>query len=174
MKVINFFGGPGAGKSTAASGLFYNFKREWINAELVTEYAKDLVWSGSEHLLAEQVLVFAKQSHKLNRLKNKVDYAITDSPLLMSAFYSPKEYPESFRDLCFNFFNTYENINYFIVRSHKYSQVGRLQNESESDKIAIDMMNFLDQNNIPYKKLLAGDDIPGIIMEELLGIKKTH
>lgn len=169
MKVINFFGGPGCGKSTAASGLFYNMKKEWANAELVTEYAKDLVWSGSQHLLAEQVLVFAQQSHRLNRLKNKVDFAITDSPLLLSAFYIPKKYPESFKQLCFDFYNSYENINYFITRTHEYSSVGRLQNEEEADLISAQMKEFLNVNNIPYTEILAGDDIPQIIMQELLG-----
>ncbi len=37
---INFYGGPGTGKSSMAAAIFSNLKNEGINAELVTEYAK--------------------------------------------------------------------------------------------------------------------------------------
>ena len=43
-KVINLFGGPGAGKSTTAAGLFYEMKVRDIKCELVTEYAKDMTY----------------------------------------------------------------------------------------------------------------------------------
>lgn len=42
--VINLFGGPSAGKSTLAAGVFYNLKCMGINCELITEYPKDKVW----------------------------------------------------------------------------------------------------------------------------------
>jgi hypothetical protein len=38
--VVNLFGGPGTGKSTTASGVFYHLKRDNRNVELVQEYAK--------------------------------------------------------------------------------------------------------------------------------------
>ncbi len=38
------FGGPGTGKSTSAAGLFFKMKLAQMEVELVTEYAKDLVW----------------------------------------------------------------------------------------------------------------------------------
>jgi adenylylsulfate kinase-like enzyme len=43
LHVINLFGGPGTGKSTLAAALFTDLKMKGINAELVTEFAKDLV-----------------------------------------------------------------------------------------------------------------------------------
>ena len=40
MKVINFFGGPGVGKSTAACDLFVAMKKAGYKVEYVDEYAK--------------------------------------------------------------------------------------------------------------------------------------
>ena len=47
MVVINLFGGPGCGKSTAASYIFSKLKMLGINAELATEFAKDKTWEGN-------------------------------------------------------------------------------------------------------------------------------
>ena len=45
LKVINFFGAPGSGKSTIAAGLFFEMKMKQMNVELVTEFAKELCYS---------------------------------------------------------------------------------------------------------------------------------
>ena len=84
MKVINIFGAPGAGKSTTASGLFYEMKKHWIECEYIQEFAKELVWSDSTHLLSQQNYIFAEQERRLNRLNQKIDVAISDSPLILS------------------------------------------------------------------------------------------
>lgn len=42
--VVNLFGVPGAGKSTGAAYIFSQLKMAGINAELITEFAKDKVW----------------------------------------------------------------------------------------------------------------------------------
>ena len=41
--IINLIGGPCSGKSTIASGLFYNLKKLGYNCELALEFAKDKV-----------------------------------------------------------------------------------------------------------------------------------
>lgn len=46
MKVINFFGAPGAGKSTEAARTYVALKDRGVNVELVREVAKDLAWCG--------------------------------------------------------------------------------------------------------------------------------
>ena len=77
MLVINFFGEPGSGKSTASAGLFYLLKQRKYNVELVTEFAKDLVYDEHTKALSCQNFVFANQEYRLSRLKNKVDIVIT-------------------------------------------------------------------------------------------------
>ena len=86
-KVINFYGGPGSGKSTQASGLFYKMKAAGYSVELVNEFAKECVWEGNVPMLKDQLWVLAHQHRKLVRLRDKVDYIITDSPVLLSIVY---------------------------------------------------------------------------------------
>lgn len=157
MITINFFGGPGAGKSTAASGLFHIMKKHWIRAEYVQEYAKELIWSNNSHMLSEQNYIFAEQEYRLNRLREKVDVCVSDSPLLLSSFYSPKNYPDVWHQTVFEFFRTYENINIFIERSHEYELEGRVQDEVEAEYVTEEMRKFLKNNNIPFYTITASD-----------------
>lgn len=65
MIVVNFFGGPGAGKSTTSAHLFSLLKMSEINCELVTEFAKDLTWSESVKMLGFQPYVFGEQAWRI-------------------------------------------------------------------------------------------------------------
>jgi len=174
MYVINFFGGPGAGKSTAAAGLFYEMKKHWITSEYIQEYAKELVWSDNEHMLSEQNYIFAEQEHRLNRLRTKVSVAITDSPLLLSSFYAPADYPKSFHESVFDFFSTYDNLNILVKRSHEYSSIGRLQEQEDADKISDKMEQYLQDNGIKYLSITASDASPTRIMTWLVDNKLVH
>jgi len=44
MIVVNFFAPPGHGKSTFAALVFSKLKMLGVNCELVSEFAKDMVW----------------------------------------------------------------------------------------------------------------------------------
>ena len=75
LKVINLFGAPGVGKSSAAAGLFYYMKRDGFSVEQVTEYAKYLILSGNEKtLLNEPGKLLAEQFHKQKILTDMYDY----------------------------------------------------------------------------------------------------
>ncbi len=60
MLVVNLFGAPGAGKSTGAAYIFSKLKMAGINAELVTEFAKDKVWEESKAVFQNQAYIFGK------------------------------------------------------------------------------------------------------------------
>lgn len=168
MKTINFFGGPSAGKSTTASGLFYEMKRHWIECEYIQEYAKELIWSDHHQMLSHQNYILAEQEYRLNRLNKKIDVAISDAPLLFSSFYAPSDYPDAFHDLVFHFFNTYDNINIFVKRSHDYSLLGRIQNATEGDYVAGEMENFLQKNGVAYWSMTASDASPKRLLKWLI------
>ena len=171
MKIINLFGAPGAGKSTAAMGLIHEMKKRYHKSEYVSEYAKDLLWSGSHHLMLQQNMVLAEQSWRQERLASHgVDYAVTDSPLLLSSFYAKKylpEVPDCFHELVRFNFNQFENVNFFIHRSHPYEPSGRLQNEQESDLIADEMLSFLKNLDIDFFEINAGDELPLHLLRHL-------
>ena len=71
MKVVNLFGAPGSGKSTGAAYLFSKFKMAGINAELVTEFAKDKVYEDTKEVFKNQTYILGKQSFKQSKLRDK-------------------------------------------------------------------------------------------------------
>ena len=88
MLIVNLFGAPGAGKSTGAAYVFSQLKAAGVNAELVTEFAKDKVWEETKAVFENQAYIFGKQYFRISRLMGKVDVVITDSPILLSVFYN--------------------------------------------------------------------------------------
>jgi hypothetical protein len=173
MITINLFGAPGAGKSTIAAELFAIMKRRGYNIELVTEYAKDLVWAERFNMLEEQAYVFAKQNHRLHRLKNKVDYVITDSPLLLSCIYadisSPIDFPvDEFKAYVIKQSRVYKSINFFVNRNHPYVEQGRMQSAEESDQLSLKIKELLLNLDIDYINVETGDNIANLIYNHLL------
>jgi hypothetical protein len=147
--VINFFGGPGVGKSTAAAKLFSTMKEQGLSCELVTEFAKELTWAGDRKALHCQPFVTGTQLFRLERLVSKVDYIITDSPLPVGLLYSPLYDTESFEKSVLDWFNWFHNYNILITRKPgKYNQAGRNQNLDEAIAIDKRLLEFLDRNNI--------------------------
>ncbi len=87
-RVVQIFGAPGSGKSTLAALLFSLAKRAGLSVELVTEFAKDLTWAERFSELRDQLWVSAQQRHRIEVLRGRVDWVITDSPVLQGALYS--------------------------------------------------------------------------------------
>lgn len=150
MKVINFWAGPGSGKSTTAAGLFYEMKKQGYEVELVTEYAKDMTWEERFNVLTDQLYVLAKQNRRIHRLSGKVDWVITDSPILMGLMYKPQNYYESFNKFIFEVWNSYENLSFLLSRDFDYNPNGRNQTYEEAIDIDNRIHKFLNENNIPY------------------------
>lgn len=171
MQIVNLWGAPSSGKSTTAAGLFFLMKINKKKVELVTEYAKNLIWSERLKMFDEQIYVLAKQNHSQSRLKNKVDYVITDSPLPLAIHYAPKNYLPSFNSLVMEQFNCYENINILLKRtSHTYENIGRKHNEKEAVQIHLDLIELMKENNIPYIEFEASPTTPQEIFNYLLSI----
>ena len=118
MIIVNLFGVPGAGKSTGAAYIFSQLKMKGINAELITEFAKDKVWENNEKVFKNQLYLFGKQSFRISRVQDEVDVIVTDSPLLLSILYNQTPIlGENFNQLVYDVFNSYNNINYLIKRT---------------------------------------------------------
>lgn len=151
MLIVNLFGAPGAGKSTLAAYIFAKLKMAGVNAELVTEFAKDKTWENNHKALANQVYVFGKQLYRITRCQDDVDVIVTDSPLLLSVIYNHSDVlGEDFNNLVYKVFNSYDNANYFINRVKKYNPKGRSQTEEESDDIAIEVKEMLSKYCVDY------------------------
>ena len=157
-KIIDLYGEPCAGKSTLAAGLFYRMKRQYMSVELVTEYAKDLIYEGHESGSMDQIEVFAEQHRRVARLIGKVDYVITDSPLRLSAYYAGET---NFRKVILDKAAGFDTLNFYVNRNHPYDQNGRTQDETGAAKVKLELREFLKENNIWYKDVTAGDELPG-------------
>lgn len=171
MIVVNLFAGPGAGKSTTAAGLFYELKRRGINAELVTEFAKDLTWESRHETMKDQVYITAKQNRRLERLRGKVDIVITDSPLLFGIHYMSTDHYlfETYTPLVLKLFDSYTSLNFLIPRKPLYMQVGRSQTKEEAITIDGDIEDLLRSLNISHTKLTCDvDDVVEIILKDIL------
>jgi thymidylate kinase len=133
---VNLFGGPGTGKSTIASHLFALLKWQGYNCELVSEYAKQIVWEKSFSKLNNQIYVFAKQHNKQFILNNEVQIVLTDSPLLFSLIYG-SNCSKEFHSLVHNEYQSFNNLNIFLKRQKAYNPKGRTQNEEEAKSLDI-------------------------------------
>jgi len=162
--VIQLFGGPSAGKSTLAAELFVAMKKANIGSvELVQEYAKELVWQERFKELDNQSLVTAGQIAKIMPLNGKVDYLITDSPLLLGLVYAknPKEVENTILSHTAKFERV---INIFIDRGNStFETHGRVHNYKESINIDFKIITMLTNYKFDYFGVRRDCDINEII-----------
>ncbi len=151
--VVNLFGEPSAGKSTAAMDITAELKRSGINAEYVSEFAKDKVYEHNEEVFAHQEYLFGKQSFKMGRVNGQVQVIVTDSPLLFNILYNndDKILGNDFNKVVARMFNSYDNRNYVLTRYHKYENEGRRQDEKEATEVRCELLDLLHSLNVPYE-----------------------
>ena len=167
MKIINLFGGPGSGKSTTAAFIFSQLKINNISCQYINEYAKDCVYEGRNTLMQnDQLYILAKQNHKLKMLElsKQAQYAIVDSPLLLSSIYGGiyNSITKNFNDYVIELFNSYDNINFFIERNETYFETnGRIQKNIQQAKDIDNLIkNFLIKNGIKFSIINNITDFP--------------
>ena len=165
--VVNLFGVPGAGKSTGAAYIFSRIKMAGVNAD-----AKDKVWERNDEAFRNQAYIFGEQSYRISRCAGKVSVIVTDSPLPLSIMYNTDErLTENFNKAVMDVFNTYDNLNYLLLRVKPYNPVGRKQTEAESDALGASVISLLNDRNIPYRSIEG--DVKGydeIVREIILRI----
>lgn len=167
--VVNLFGEPSAGKSTCAMDITAQLKRHGINAEYVSEFAKDKVYENNGEIFKHQEYIFGKQSFKMGRVKDKVQVMIVDSPLILSAVYNTDEVlGEDFNKTVLNVFNSYNNRNYLLTRHHSYENEGRFQNEDEAKEVRKEIIDKLNQYNIKYEEIASTELNCEYIVEEVM------
>ena len=62
----------------------------FLKFSLPLPYAKEFVWEQHQETFKNEFYFFAKQQHRLFRLNGKVNYIITDRPLILFVFYNNK------------------------------------------------------------------------------------
>lgn len=152
MKVINFYGGAGIGKSTIAADIYSKLKRRGYKTELVGEFAKWLWYQNATDIVEDQLYLFAEQAHRTRTLaRYDIDFAVCDSPLPLNIIYN-REPTEAFDALVMQEFGRYDNINYLLRRNDEFLSIdGRKETDlaqaKEKDEQVVAM---LDKWAVPY------------------------
>ncbi len=154
--------------STTAAAVFSLLKLHGVETELITEFAKDLVWEERFHTFKNQYYLFGKQQHRLWRVSGKVDVMVTDSPIFLSVVYKKELYSDAFRKVVIEEFNSYNNMNFFLNRTKSYNEVGRNQNEKEAKLLDREIIKDLDKHNIDYFIINSDVLAPNLITERVL------
>lgn len=152
--VINAFAGPGAGKTTSCLEITERLKKQGFVAEYVQEYAKELVWDNRTDLLdgslQNQFDLFKEQLLRVDRLYGKVDFIVTDCPVILIAEYL-KEKNEDFISATNEIYNHFDNFNYFVERDvTQFETEGRIHNLEQSLKIDSDLKETLNTLGLNY------------------------
>jgi ABC-type oligopeptide transport system ATPase subunit len=150
--VINLFGGSGCGKSTTAALLFARMKLMGLHVELVREYVKYWAWNDRKVREWDQLYLLGKQSAYESMLYGKVDYIVTDSPILLAGIY--QEFRSSGKDKYVGdaakaFLNhaKQNNViyrNFFLNRDKPFDPRGRWETEDEAKEIDKFILHYLE------------------------------
>ena len=152
--VINGYGGPGAGKSTACMNICAALKIAGYHAEYVQEYAKELVYDKNLDKLngsaENQFDILKEQTKRLDRLYDQVDFIVTDSPVLLNTVYNNQLTPE-YSSAVNELYNQYTNFSFFIGRdASTFEQEGRIHTLEQSIQKDNEIRDLLDKNGIYY------------------------
>lgn len=160
--LINIYGGPGAGKSTTAAGVFYELKRIGYDCGLVTEMATELVYDEAFNVMNDQIYLFGEQWHRTFRMLGKVDFIVTDSPLLMNIVYNHFK-DEDFDKFIYSRIHKLKSLDFFINRSDAFSKVGRIHNLEQSKEVDKTIKELAKNNDIKLIELEQENSITEIV-----------
>lgn len=157
--LLNLIGGPGTGKSTTMAGVFSWLKARGHLAEMAPEYAKDMVWEhvGTPPVFGNQIAMFGEQHRRIWRLMDKVDYVITDCPLIMSLVYMDDSLGPHFRELVKQEHRRLGGHDIFLERVKKYEPVGRVQTEDQAKAIDARLWTLLHEDGGPFVRRVPAD-----------------
>ncbi|QCE32720.1 hypothetical protein FAI41_03495 [Acetobacteraceae bacterium] len=168
MKVINLIGGPGSGKSTTAAHIFAYLKEKQVGrVELVSEFAKDVVYDEAFSIFKDQLYVLAQQNHRLERLRDKVDYAIVDSPLPLILAHC-EGIAFDMKRIVHEVFNSYNNINFILEReaSLPYEEYGRYETLDQAKALDQKMAEIFAPFPVTKSNAFKWKEIAEFIMDD--------
>ncbi len=172
--VINFYAGPGAGKSTSSAFVYSALKNKGFNAELVREYVKDWAYEDRKVGVYDQMYLLGKQVRKESMLLDKVQVIVTDSPVYLCAYYAERYSPPLIRngvESCVQGYyqqakaDGHEHFHIWLNRSKPYLQAGRWQDEGQARDIDTQLKPFLQKRGINLIETSSDFDSLGAMLK---------
>lgn len=164
MLRVNFYGGPGVGKSTLAAMTYaYINKNCKVPAELVRESCKMQAWEGTPLDRFDQIVTFANQlqeEHRLHRAGVKV--TVSDCPVLLHCVYTNRLDQDMSRHLSeieLMFENEIPSLNFFVAREVEYRSEGRFQTAGEAGKLDQEILDYLQRLRVPCYVIYPSRDL---------------
>jgi len=163
-KIVNLISGPGSGKS-AFTGLILGYlKMNGYSAEIVYEYAKQLVWLKKFDELNNQYHISSTQYNLFKSINGSVEYVITDGSLLHGLIYN-RTNENNVCDVLktekaiLNWYKEFNNVNIFLERNEniEYEQNGRIQNLVEAKYLDNLLKSYLNEFEIPFYTIKTED-----------------
>lgn len=141
-------------------------KAAGYKCELVTEYAKELVYARDIDGLTDQKHVSKVQAHRQGILRGKVDYIITDSPLPLGLYYArySRRETEGLGDLIWSEWQRYDNINIFVNRVKPYVTYGRRGSEDSAREVCKTLRAMLEELGIEYFDVDGDEAAPHYVL----------
>lgn len=157
---IQFYGGPGAGKSTAAAITLAYLKEHHVQAELVTERCKPAAYSKR---MQTQRFITQGQIAEEDRWAGLFDKVtlVYESPALLGAAFQP-----ALLDQLLNRERVLPpSLNIFMLRDSVYDTSGRIESQDEAIMLDRKIRDVLTCANKTYKEVSYGDwtTLKGII-----------
>lgn len=162
--VVNMLGGSGIGKSTTAAGLYYQMKLAHKNVELVREYVKLLAWQGIKPGQYDQVNIFGEQCKLEHSLYGKVDYIVTDSPIILAPIYEHYYHGDSMtEEAALKFLdksnkNGVKQLNILLERTKNYDERGRYQTLEEAKVVDKMVSTFLADHGMTFHRVGGSEE----------------
>lgn len=162
--VVNLLGGSGLGKSTTAALLYGTMKNRGWTSEMVREFVKEWAWEGKKPSAIGQSIIYGRQLERESLLYGKVEYIVTDSPLVLCAVYRSFYYgnqiitPLILKDLEEAKKMGVEHINFLLHRHKPFDPKGRFEDERTAQKVDKAVRTFLDYHDIQYVDISCPDE----------------
>jgi hypothetical protein len=162
--VVNVIGGSGIGKSTTAALVYGELKSRYLQCELVREFVKAWVYEGKKVGPFGQSIIYGQQLERESSLYGKVDFIVTDSPLIMCPPYQLHyDGHDSIKHSLFKDLEQAKNlgvihINFLLKRVKPFDPKGRYESEEVAKLIDQKIEAFMIYNGIDYIVVDQTDD----------------
>jgi hypothetical protein len=173
IRRINFWGGPGAGKTSTASRLHGEMKARGYRVHYSEETVNAWIYQGRVPPEGyDDLLLFAQQVYseelRLNPRKAgaprpgavAVDYVVTDCPPLMCCIYNRRRQVPYFQHLlriALDYEVRYPALHIFLNRPANFDQRERFHTRKQAENIDRLMIECLAQNKLKYRRFDVAD-----------------
>jgi hypothetical protein len=177
---INFYSGPGVGKSTTAARLFSELKMMWNKpgepqVELISEYVKEWAWLKIVPISWDGFYIFAKQLRKEDVvLRQGHTHIITDSPLFMSLAYTKRGdscFAKACGEAAVHFEKAHPSLHILLKRTVPYHTQGRYENYQQALEVDELVKSTLLEYHVPFIEFDPVNDFNQILQASTKWIK---